>query len=88
MHCVNVLNLNPDTDIGASAWLVELDDRRILLDAGMHPKIEGREALPKFGKAGTHVSVADIADARSLEKVRSYKKQMKAAKKSNGKAAT
>jgi len=54
MHCVNVLNLNPDTDIGASAWLVELDDRRILLDAGMHPKIEGREALPKFGKAGTH----------------------------------
>ena len=51
---MNILNLNPDTDIGASAWLVELDDHRILLDAGMHPKLEGREALPKYGKAGTH----------------------------------
>jgi Cft2 family RNA processing exonuclease len=51
---VNILNLNPDSDIGASSWLVELDDHRILLDAGMHPKLEGREALPKFNKAGTH----------------------------------
>ena len=47
-----------------------------------------RAAAGEFGKAGTHCSVADIADTRSLEKVRSYKKQMKAAKKSNGKAAT
>jgi len=39
-----------------------------------------RAAAGEFGKAGTHVSVADIADARSLEQVRSYKKQMKAAK--------
>jgi Cft2 family RNA processing exonuclease len=50
---VNITNLNPDTDIGASAWLVEIDDHRILLDAGMHPKREGREGLPMFGKAGT-----------------------------------
>ncbi len=53
-HFVNITNLNPDADIGASAWLVEMDDHRILLDAGMHPKLEGRDALPKFGKAGTH----------------------------------
>ncbi len=46
-----VTNLNPDTDIGASSWLVELDGCRILLDAGMHPKREGREGLPMFGKA-------------------------------------
>jgi uncharacterized HhH-GPD family protein len=46
-----------------------------------------RAAAGEFGKAGTYVSVADIADARSLEKVRSYKKQMKAAKKAAGKAA-
>ncbi len=39
-----------------------------------------RAAAGEFGKAGTHVSVADIADAGSLDKVRSYKKQMKAAK--------
>jgi uncharacterized HhH-GPD family protein len=43
-----------------------------------------RAAAGEFGKAGTHVSVADIADAGSLEKVRSYKKQMKAAKKAKG----
>ena len=49
---MNITNLNPDTDIGASAWLVEVDDHRILLDAGMHPKREGREGLPLFGKAG------------------------------------
>jgi Cft2 family RNA processing exonuclease len=49
---VNITNLNPDTDIGASAWLVELDDHRILLDAGMHPKREGRAGLPMFGRAG------------------------------------
>ena len=51
---MNVLNLNRDTEIGSSSWLVELDDHRILLDAGMHPKREGREALPGFAKAGTH----------------------------------
>jgi uncharacterized HhH-GPD family protein len=45
-----------------------------------------RTAAGDFGKAGTHLSVADIADARSLEKVRSHKKQLKAAQK--GKAAT
>jgi Cft2 family RNA processing exonuclease len=54
MGTVNVLNLNPDTDIGASAWLVELENHRILLDAGMHPKREGREAMPLFAKTGTH----------------------------------
>lgn len=49
---MNVTNLNPDTDIGASAWLVGVDDHRILLDAGMHPKREGGEALPLYGRAG------------------------------------
>ncbi|MGH3961117.1 HhH-GPD-type base excision DNA repair protein [Mycobacterium sp.] len=45
-----------------------------------------RAAAGEYGKAGIHMSVADIVDARSLEQVRSYKKQMKAAQK--GKAAT
>jgi Cft2 family RNA processing exonuclease len=49
---VNITNLNPDTEIGASAWMVEMDEHRILLDAGMHPKREGREGLPLFGKTG------------------------------------
>ena len=50
---MNITNLNPDTDIGASAWLVELDQHRILLDAGMHPKREGRASLPLFDRAGS-----------------------------------
>jgi uncharacterized HhH-GPD family protein len=47
-----------------------------------------RAAAGEFGKAGSYVSVADIADARSMEKVRSYKKQMKAAKKAESGKAT
>ena len=46
-----------------------------------------RAAAGEYGKAGTHLSVADITDARSLEKVRSYKKQQKQLK-AEGKAAT
>ncbi|MGA2030475.1 MAG: MBL fold metallo-hydrolase [Verrucomicrobiota bacterium] len=48
---MNITNLNPDTDIGASAWLVGIDDHRVLLDAGMHPKREGRNGLPMFNAA-------------------------------------
>ncbi len=44
-----------------------------------------RAAAGEFGKPGTHVSVADIVDARSLAQVREYKKQMKAS--AAGKAA-
>ncbi|MGH7990290.1 MAG: MBL fold metallo-hydrolase, partial [Limisphaerales bacterium] len=51
---MKITNLNPDTDIGASAWLVEIDDHRILLDVGMHPKREGRDGLPLFGRAGNN----------------------------------
>ena len=49
---------------------------------GVTPK-GWREAAGDYGKAGTHMSVADIVDAGSLEKVRSYKKQMKAAAKAS-----
>jgi len=45
---VRVVNLNPDTAIGASAWFVELEGHRLLMDAGMHPKREGREGLPLY----------------------------------------
>jgi Cft2 family RNA processing exonuclease len=46
---VRITNLNPDTDIGASAWLVELEGHRLLMDSGMHPKRDGRAGLPLFG---------------------------------------
>lgn len=45
---MRIVNLNPDSDIGASAWFVEMDGFRLLMDAGMHPKRDGRDALPLY----------------------------------------
>jgi Cft2 family RNA processing exonuclease len=45
---MRLTNLNPTEGIGASGWLVELEGYRLLLDAGTHPKIEGRESLPLY----------------------------------------
>lgn len=47
---------------------------------GVTPK-GWRAAAGDFGRAGSHISVADIVDAQSMGKVRAYKKQMKAAAK-------
>jgi len=57
---MRIVNLNPDTDIGASSWLVEIEGHRILLDAGMHPKREGRAGLPLY-KAVQNEDVEAIA---------------------------
>ncbi|HVZ18681.1 MAG TPA: MBL fold metallo-hydrolase, partial [Terriglobales bacterium] len=45
---MKITNLNPDTNIGASAWFVEIDGCRLLMDAGIHPKREGHDSLPRF----------------------------------------
>ena len=45
---MKITSLNPDTDIGATAWFVELEGHRLLLDAGTHPRREGRGALPQY----------------------------------------
>jgi len=45
---MRITNLNPDTAIGASGWFVELEGHRLLMDAGVHPKREGRQGLPLF----------------------------------------
>lgn len=45
---MRIVNLNPDSDIGASAWFVEMEGHRLLMDAGVHPKWEGRRSLPLF----------------------------------------
>jgi uncharacterized HhH-GPD family protein len=47
---------------------------------GVTPK-GWRGAAGDYGKAGTHMSVADVKDAGSLQKVRSFKKEAKAAAK-------
>ena len=43
-----------------------------------------RAAAGDYGKAGTHMSVADVVDAASLDEVRSYKKAAKARAKQAG----
>jgi hypothetical protein len=40
-----------------------------------------REAAGKFGAKDSHLSVADISDADSLARVRTYKQELKAAAK-------
>src|SRR2546429_1356320 len=45
---MRLLNLNPASDIGASAWFVEIEGHRLLMDAGTHPKREGRDSLPIY----------------------------------------
>jgi Cft2 family RNA processing exonuclease len=45
---MRIINLNPDTAIGASAWFVDLEGHKILMDAGVHPKREGWSSLPLF----------------------------------------
>jgi Cft2 family RNA processing exonuclease len=49
---VKIINLNPDAAIGATAWFVELEGHRLLLDAGTHPRLEGRAALPIYDLIG------------------------------------
>jgi Cft2 family RNA processing exonuclease len=45
---MRITNLNPDTDIGASGWLAQMDNCRLLMDAGTHPKREGHASLPLY----------------------------------------
>jgi Cft2 family RNA processing exonuclease len=47
---MRIINLNTDRCIGANSWFVEIDGHRLLLDAGMHPKRQGRESLPQFSR--------------------------------------
>jgi Cft2 family RNA processing exonuclease len=42
------INLTRETEIGANSYLLEIGDRGIILDSGMHPKNQGEEALPNF----------------------------------------
>jgi Cft2 family RNA processing exonuclease len=42
------INLTAHTEIGANAYFLEFGGKKILLDAGLHPKREGLEALPHY----------------------------------------
>ncbi len=45
---MRIQNLNPDRNIGASSWFVEFENHNLLLDAGTHPKFDGKESLPLY----------------------------------------
>lgn len=45
---MRITNLNPDTNIGASSWFVEVEGHRLLLDAGTHPRHDGKSSLPLY----------------------------------------
>jgi Cft2 family RNA processing exonuclease len=52
---MRITNLNPDTDIGASSWRIEIEGHRLLLDAGTHPKREGRASMPLYATIANEV---------------------------------
>ncbi len=43
-------SLTRQQGIGANSYLLDLGDRRLLLDAGMHPKEEGLSAVPNYAE--------------------------------------
>jgi Cft2 family RNA processing exonuclease len=45
---MRIINLNPDKDIGASSWFVDIEGSKLLMDAGVHPKREGWNSLPLY----------------------------------------
>jgi Cft2 family RNA processing exonuclease len=42
------INLTRQNEIGANSYFLELNGRKIILDAGLHPKKFGEEALPNY----------------------------------------
>jgi uncharacterized HhH-GPD family protein len=62
-------------DVKAKIFLALLGKQRGLAAKGW------QKAAGEFGRKGTRLSVADITDEASLQQVRAYKKQMKAATK-------
>ncbi len=59
---MHVIDLNPSEGIGASGWMVEMEGFRILLDAGINPKMAGKSGLPLFEKVkDMHVDAIAIS---------------------------
>ena len=43
------INLTRRTEIGANSYFLELEGRKLVVDAGLHPREEGDAALPAYG---------------------------------------
>lgn len=48
MGALRFTNLTGAVEIGANCYVLEMAGRRVLLDAGYHPKREGNEGLPRL----------------------------------------
>lgn len=49
---ITFTNLSRSTEIGSNCYVLDMDGVRIVLDSGMHPKKDGREAMPDFSLLG------------------------------------
>jgi Cft2 family RNA processing exonuclease len=58
MRGISFTNLTRALEIGANSYLIEIGGRRLILDSGLHPKLEGEAALPNYAAVP-----ADSADA-------------------------
>jgi Cft2 family RNA processing exonuclease len=57
-------NLTQKNAIGANSYLLEWDSRRVVFDAGIDPKSEGKEALPRLDALhGKHVDAVIVSHA-------------------------
>jgi Cft2 family RNA processing exonuclease len=61
---ISFKSLTRQNEIGANSYLVKIDNKRILIDAGMHPKVEGKESLPDFSSIlDDHIDAAILSHA-------------------------
>ncbi len=64
MPSISFQSLARKNEIGCNSYVLEIDRTRIVLDAGMHPKVEGAEAIPDYGLVqGRAVDAAIITHA-------------------------
>lgn len=49
---ITFTNMTGAAEIGSNSYLLDMDGVRIVLDAGMHPKKDGREAMPDYSLIG------------------------------------
>jgi Cft2 family RNA processing exonuclease len=63
------INLTRRTEIGANSYYLEAAGQRLVLDSGMHPKLEGDEALPNFKAIGDRTLDAIVLSHAHLDHV-------------------
>ncbi len=52
MASITFTNLARAIEIGANSYLLEIEGKRIILDAGLHPRLDGDRAAPQYALAG------------------------------------